>query len=78
MLGKILGISELNFTTKQNELVEGIKLYYGYSDENVKGLRCDSIFIKNKSILPDDLRLGETYNLIFDCKGKLETILSAK
>lgn len=68
------GVGELNFTSQNGNHVEGTNLYISFQDKNVNGEKCERVFASAEISFPDNIKIGDTVNLWFNHKGKLEGI----
>lgn len=68
------GVAELNFTSQTGNHVEGTNLYISFPDKNVNGEKCERVFASVEISFPDNIKIGDTVNLFFNHKGKLEAI----
>lgn len=71
------GYSEVNFKTDRGDHIEGLNLYVSYEDNNVIGEKCERFFV-NKDIAIPNLNVGDSLNLFFNHRGKIESITTAK
>ena len=67
------GYSEVNFKTDRGDLIECLNLYVSYEDNNVIGEKCERFFV-NKDIAIPGLKVGDSLNLFFNHRGKIESI----
>lgn len=74
MQAKLLGVMKVNFTNNQNEAVQGTNLFVAFQDENVEGLRTEKFFLKDSIALPKDIKINDVINIVFNFKGKIETV----
>lgn len=70
----LLGYSKIDFVSDKGDRVEGSNLYISFNEENVTGQKCDRVFVKKDIQLPEQVKIGDTLNLYFNNKGKLEAI----
>lgn len=75
MYADIVGFQKLSFMNNNNEKIEGTNLFVTYVDESVEGKRADKFFIKRDISFPKDVKIGDTINLVFNQKGKVEAIV---
>ena len=72
---KIIGIEKIDYTRKSDNVhVEGVKLYCGYEDQNVQGLKPEELYISSKSPSYADAVCavtGEDVIVYYDKRGKL-------
>jgi hypothetical protein len=71
------GYSEVNFKTDRGDHIEGLNLYVSYEDNNVIGEKCERFFV-NKDIAIPNLKVGDSLNLFFNHRGKVESITTTK
>lgn len=69
---KVLGISQVNFTSNNGETINGTNLYCGYKDENTVGIRADKFFLKDG--IQVDCKPNDTIELVFNMRGKVESV----
>ena len=68
---KVLGLYRMNFTT-DNGTVNGVRVYYAHTDENVEGLATAHVFISADSKIPlDGVVPNCDCEMQFNQKGKL-------
>lgn len=48
---KLIGLQDLDFTNRQGEQVQGLKLFINFPDENVMGIMADSKFINRQACI---------------------------
>lgn len=81
---KLLGVQELDFTTKEGKEIKGIKLHFSYPDDLVYGFKADTKFISDDAVR--NLRInvaelkdlcGTDINIETNISGKLTGISSA-
>ena len=75
MKTKILGIQDIQFTNANGEEIIGKNVFCAFPEDGVIGLRCEKYFLKKDTILPKDMKINETVDLIFNRKGKIEAII---
>lgn len=75
------GIQDLDFETKDGDVIKGVKLFISYSDDNVDGYRTDDKFLsaakcKQLGIDASVLKpyLGQVLDIQMDLKGKICSI----
>lgn len=68
------GVASLNFTSNTGSHVEGTNLYISFPDKNVNGEKCERVFASTEISFPDNIKIGDTVNLFFNHKGRLEAI----
>ena len=73
MLVKFFGKQGLKFKTEAGGDIEGTKIYVGFQEENVEGLRTDGFFVKKEIDIPE-VKLGEQLDVRFNRHGKIEAI----
>lgn len=74
MVVNIIGIQNVDFESRDGSRIEGTNLYTTYDDEFVKGMKAEKFFIR-RSIDCSKLKVGLTYDLTFDRRGKVEKIV---
>ena len=74
MLAKLIGISEINFTSNDGKQIEGHKIFVCHKDDNVTGLKTDSFFVRN-DIKLSDVKINDEVNIYFNSKGKIEAVV---
>lgn len=75
---KLIGVSELDFTTQDGNRIKGMNMYISYPDENVKGERAEKIFVKEGIAVPEGVKLGSQIDVSFNMRGKVESIAAVK
>ncbi len=71
---RILGFSDINFTTDSGDRIDGVNIFCAYEDEYVTGYRTDKFFIKRKLVPVDGFKCDCYYDLLFDRRGKVGRI----
>ena len=71
---KLLGYSKVDFTSDRGDRIEGSNLYISFNENHVVGQKCDRVYVKAGIELPEQLKIGDTLNLFFNNKGKVEAI----
>ena len=74
MFIKVIGIQLLDFASPSGDHIEGTNIFGGFKDEAVDGLRTEKFFVKKEVELPKELKIGDTVNIFFNHKGKVEAI----
>lgn len=74
MKARLIGVQKIHFTNNSGEEIDGLKIYAGFQDENVDGLRTADFFLKNGIALPKDTKLNDTIEISFNMKGKVESV----
>lgn len=74
---KHLGNSKVDFVNERGERIKGRRLFLAYKDNNVEGLRTDTLFIQDDIVLPEDLKVNDVLDISFTNKAKVESITKA-
>lgn len=75
---KLVGIKKISYTSKRTGLpVSGTELHVVFRDEKVAGDAVDKLFIKSSVSLPD-LKLNDSYNILFDRYGNVDFVVAVK
>lgn len=74
MLAILLGFQKLDFNTPNGENIKGTNIYVSYSDENVVGEKSERFFVKQEVVFPENVKIGDSVNITFNHKGKVESI----
>lgn len=77
MVAILIGYSEVDFKTDRGDHIEGLNLYVSYEDNNVIGEKSERFFV-NKDITVPNLKVGDSLNLFFNHRGKVESITTIK
>lgn len=77
MLVKLIGVMDVNFSNNNNENIQGTNIFVAFDDSNVKGLRTEKFFLKKEIAIPKETKINDTLDLIFNHKGKIESISKA-
>lgn len=75
MVAKLIGISDVNFLTPNGDRIEGNNIFVSYADPNVVGEKTEKFFVKKDIAFPENLKIGESINLSFNQRGKIEAII---
>ena len=75
MLLKIVGRADVNFTDDKGREVQGVSLWVLYNDDRVEGQKSEKLFCKQG--IAEDIRPGDTVQVNFDMRGKVESISKA-
>lgn len=74
MKATLLGYSKIDFVSDKGDHVEGNNIYISFNDENVTGQKCERVFVKKDIQIPEQVKIGDSLNLYFNNKAKLEEI----
>lgn len=74
MLMQVLGKQQLDFSTKDGQVIKGTNLFVAYKNENTEGLKADKIFVREGIVLPKDMTINSKVEISFDNRGKIEEI----
>lgn len=77
MKAKLVGVQGIRFTNSNGEEVRGTNVFVTFADENVQGVKCEKLWLKEGIAIPKDVKLNESIELIFNMKGKVEAISKA-
>lgn len=69
----LIGYTRLDFQSGSGQQIKGYTLYISYPQDNVIGERTDKVFVREEIAIPK-VKIGDTLNLSFDVRGKLESI----
>ena len=73
MVVTVVGKSQVDFIAKDGSNIKGTNLFVNHLDEHVDGLKAEKFFIK-ASIDCSDIKAGDTIDILFNQKGKVDTI----
>ncbi|WP_312502928.1 hypothetical protein [Lacrimispora sp.] len=73
MKATVLGFAKLDFKTPEGTHIQGLNLYLAYSEKNITGEKANRFFISPEIAIPD-LKIGESVNVFFSPRGKVEAI----
>lgn len=81
MTVKLLGVQELDFSTREGDTIKGLKLHFSYLDLKVHGVKVDTKFISsaaldNLSLSSSDFfqAIGHDIDLNTDFNGKVYSV----
>ena len=74
----VMGIQKIDFVDKQNNPIEGKRLYLAFSEESVQGYRTESFFVRNNIQIPEDIQPTDKIKVEFSYKGKVQAISKIK
>lgn len=76
MLAILPGYQKLDFQTASGDNIKGTNLYLSYSDdnENLVGETCGKFFVRPQVAIPENVKIGDSVNVTFNHKGKIESI----
>lgn len=74
MKQQIIGIQEVEFTTEDNQKIQGVKLHLGSENEHVDGLAVDKVFVPAR-IDTSDLEVGDIVKISYNKYGKVDEII---
>ena len=77
MQAKLMGTKALDFKNDAGEQIKGLSTYWGLNDSNVQGVRTEKFFLNKDMSLPEGTKIGDTLELSFNDKGKIEKIEKA-
>ena len=70
MVATIIGQRRVDFTDRSGKAVAGLSLYVTYPEDDVDGLKADSLFIADtaKVVMPV-LHFGQEYDFVYEQHG---------
>ena len=71
---KLMGVQDLDFSTDSGDRIKGSNLFVAFEDEHVTGMKTDKLFIREDIKFPENVKIGEQLDILFNMKGKPETI----
>ena len=75
---KLIGIKQISYTSKRTgRPVSGTELHVLFQDEKVAGTAVAKLFIKSSVSLPE-LKLNDSYNILFDRYGNVDFVVALK
>jgi hypothetical protein len=74
---RLLGFSVLDFTADDGNHVKGKHLHLAWQDPDVQGEHAGRVFVRDGIALPK-ISVGDSVNVSFDMKGKVESVESIK
>ena len=74
MIVQVLGVSAVNFTNGNGDVIKGTNIYAAFPDENCQGMKTEKFYLKDGIELPDGFKLNSKINLFFNMTGKVEAI----
>lgn len=77
MKARFLGSKNMKFTSKDGVLIEGKTIYTSFPAEGVDGEQCEKFFVRNNVPTPENLKIGEPFEIEFDHRGKIQKITKA-
>ena len=77
MVVNVVGKSLVNFSAADGSVIKGTNLFVTHIDEHVEGLKAEKFFIK-ESINTSDIKPNDTIEILFNQRGKVDTIRKSK
>lgn len=71
---KVLGTQSMNFKTSEGTEVKGLNLFVAFKDKAVNGMKAERFFI-NANIECPEIKPGDTIDVNFNYRGKIESII---
>ncbi len=72
MLLNVAGRADVSFTDDKGREVRGVSLWVLYNDDRVEGQKTEKLYCKQG--IAEDIRPGDTVQVNFDMRGKVESI----
>ncbi len=73
---KVIGMKDVDFTTKDNQKISGCKLFCTLEDKTVTGVACESIFLSTQKL--KDLgyapTVGDELYVSYNKYGKIDNV----
>jgi len=73
MISEVVGVKVCNFTSSDGNLIVGQSVYHCFKEENVEGVACDKIFLRDDSGFPA-LKVGDKIDVSYNRRGKIESV----
>lgn len=73
-----MGIQNVNFLDKQNNPIDGRRLYLAFPEESVQGYRTEAFFVRSNIPIPEDIQPKDKVKVEFSYKGKILAISRMK
>ena len=77
----LLGVQDLDFSTREGDTIQGVKLHFCYTDPNVTGRKVDTKFISRSALANLQLEtasftaaIGKEIDLQTDFNGKVYAV----
>lgn len=72
----IVGLKRVDFKDKDGSLIQGVKVYVNYPEDNVEGMATDSFFLSDNkfSDYHDALCVGSPIDVHYNKYGKISAI----
>jgi len=73
---KVIGLKEVDFTTKDNQQISGCKLFCTLEDKTVDGTACESIFLSKKKLEELGYKpvVGDELHVSYNKYGKIDYV----
>jgi len=78
MLATLQGYRALDFTTEDSKRIRGTQLFISFDEDNVVGQATDKLFVKPEVELPTQMQQGDSLEIYFDRKGKVESVFASE
>lgn len=70
----VIGTRGISFTSEIGKPIEGTTLYAAFEAEGVNGMMAEKFFVKKGVEMPEDLKMGDKIEVVFDYRRKIEYI----
>ena len=75
---KVIGIKNINYTSKAGHPVKGVELHVTHEDKRVEGVAVDTIFVSDRTVVESGYYVeelqGATLTPLYNKYGKIERI----
>lgn len=71
---KLVGFMPVDFSGASGERICGTNLFVAFKDEQVSGMRTDKFFVREGTVLPEQMKPNDTLEVSFNHKGKVEYV----
>lgn len=71
----LIGIQNVNYTSKSGTQVTGTRLFATFKDDNIKGLGCEAIWVPNNVDIPK-LDANAAFDVSYNRYGRVSAIIA--
>ena len=70
----VTGYRRFRFTGNDGKEISGRTVYYGYEQDDVKGLVCEKVFLSDEKFKSVSFDVGDTLNFEYNRYGKIHAV----
>ena len=70
----LVGFRALDFKSDSGDQIKGTQLFVSFPDSETTGNMTERLFIRSETQLPQNLKPGDTLEVSFNMRGKVEAV----